>query len=134
MDNGLEFDAAATMNAYTSGKGGIKVKNKKSATDDKPVDRMRVRGLAATMAKESYSAKIKREGTNDPYGLSDPSAMINAYVPTPEDIARFEPEAQAYLYGKAPEAAAPKKKATKADPLDNIGDLGDTSSLWDLLK
>lgn len=136
MQSGIEFDPAGTMNSYTSGKGGIKFKNKKSltATDEKPADRMRVRGLAADMAKQAYAAKVQRDGTGDPYGMNDPADMVKAYVPTPEDISAFEPRAHEYLYGKKPDAPAPQTPAAKKDPLDKVGDLGDVSSLWDLLK
>lgn len=133
--SGVELDPAATINALSTGKGGVHLRNKA----DNPGDRMRVRQLAEKMAKSAYAAKVKKQGTGDQFGLDDSDTMIRNYVPTPDDIARFEGEAHKYLYGKAPDApdatldaALPKKK--KTDELDKVGDLGDVSSLWDLLK
>lgn len=137
VQGGVEFDPAATINSLASGKNpGVRMKNKKAAPTVTPADKMRVRGLAAKMAKSAYAAKIQREGVNDQFGLTDPASLISAYVPTTEDIAKFEPEAHKYLYGKAPDAPAVAAPAApdQTDPLDKVGDLGDVSSLWDLLK
>lgn len=129
LNGGLEFDPAGSIN-----QGKPQFKNAK--TYNEPAERMRTRSLASQMAKQSYAEQVKKNFQGDQFGLESPESLIQKYQPTMEDIARFEPTAREYLYGKRTATpAAPAKKATKAaDPLDKVGDLGDVSSLWDLLK
>lgn len=135
---GVEFDPARTANSLYGKNPGIRLKNKKKEPGVTAADKMRVRSLASQMAKSAYAAQIQREGAGqDAMGFDqDPNRLISQYVPTPEDIAKFEPEAHKYLYGKTPDAPAPanKKAGVVTDPLDKVGDLEDVSSLWDLLK
>ena len=110
---------------------------------EKATDRKRVDALAEKMAKRAYAETVyERAGGRENVGFMD-ADKLGKYIPTPDEMDKYRPLAQAYLAGKpAPgkevktvKDATGKKNALSAkDSIAGIGELPDVGGLWDLIN
>jgi hypothetical protein len=112
--------------------------NIKHIKGEKATDRKRIDALAEKMAKRAYAEKVyESAGGRENVGFMD-ADKLGKYIPTPSEMDKYRPLAQAYLSGKEPEKADPRKslkeKDGKKDSVAGIGDLPGVEDLWDLLK
>ena len=124
--------------------GGVKANLKPVKKGEKATDLKRERDMAGKMAKQAFQDKMleKVGGDRTNLGFSE-MEVIKTYTPTPVEIEKFLPAAQAYLRGdktvkkgvKKPKPVDVKKAEEKtAGGLNAIDDLEGIDDLWSLIE